>query len=285
MLLSTPMTVCLAVLGKYVPSLRVFATLLGEDAELAPDVRFYQRLVALDRDGAMEVVEAAMKQHPRVEIFDQILVPALVRAERDSAREELSDQEQAFAWQVVGEFLEGLEGTPEYGLASPASSPDGKPESNGGSSPTTSTPVPVMGLAVQDTSDVLVLRMLGQLLAPSGCLLEVLTDPESPLQIAERLTEHSPKLVVVSHLPPEGLTLARYLVKRLRAQFAELPIVVGRWGETGGSAAAAERLTVVGATQVVFTLADARDRVLKAAGIPVPEPAGIVKPAMTTLSK
>jgi hypothetical protein len=75
--------------------------------------------------------------------------------------------------------------------------------------------------------------------------------------------------VVVSHLPPMGLTLARYLVRRLRSQFAELPIVVGRWGETDGSASAAERLVGVGASRVVFTLADARARILSAV---VPEP-------------
>ena len=51
MLLSTPLTVCLAVLGKYVPSLCFFATLLGEEAELDQTIRFYQRLVSLDHDG------------------------------------------------------------------------------------------------------------------------------------------------------------------------------------------------------------------------------------------
>ena len=86
LLLSTPLTVCLAVLGKYVPSLCFFATLLGEEVELKPDVRLYQRLVAFDREKAIEVVETALKQQPRVEVFDQILVPALVRAERDMAR-------------------------------------------------------------------------------------------------------------------------------------------------------------------------------------------------------
>ena len=49
LLLSTPLTVCLAVLGKYVPSLNFLAILLGEKVELAPDVKLYQRLVALDR--------------------------------------------------------------------------------------------------------------------------------------------------------------------------------------------------------------------------------------------
>ena len=58
-LLSTPMTLCLAVLGKYVPSLGFFATLLGEEAELDQNIRLYQRLVSLDQDGATAVVEAA----------------------------------------------------------------------------------------------------------------------------------------------------------------------------------------------------------------------------------
>jgi hypothetical protein len=79
------------------------------------------------------------------------------------------------------------------------------------------------------------------------------------------VAEQSPELVVVSHLPPEGLTLARYLVRRLRARFAGLPIVVGRWGEAGGAASAAERLVGIGATHVVFTLAEARDRILSVA--------------------
>ena len=107
LLLSTPLTVCLAVLGKYVPSLWFFAALLNEEAELEPDVRFYQRLVALDREGAVGVVEAELKQRPRVEVFDGVLVPALSRAERDAARDELDETMQAFVWEVVGEILDG----------------------------------------------------------------------------------------------------------------------------------------------------------------------------------
>jgi predicted PurR-regulated permease PerM len=262
LLLSTPMTVCLAVLGKYVPSLRFFATLLGEEAELDPDVRLYQRLVALDHDGAVEVVEGVLKQLPRVDVFDQVLVPALARAERDAERDELDEAEREFAWRVIGDILDGLDGVPDLSLASVASATNAVSRSNDSS--TAVSPMPLVGLAVQDSSDALVLRMLGQILVPAGLSLEIVTDTESSLQVAERVAEHSPRLVIVSHLPPEGLTLARYLVRRLRSQFAELPIIVGRWGETGGAAVAAERLSMVGATDVVFTLADARDRILKA---------------------
>jgi hypothetical protein len=251
--------VCLAVMGKYLPSLQFFATLLGEETELDVDVRLYQRLVSLDRDGAIALIEEEITRRTRVEIFDQILVPALSRAERDASRDELGEKEQAFVWRVVGEALDNLELVPDSTFA--ASSPQ-----NNGKNGAAHAPIRIVGLAVQDTSDSLVLRMLGQLVGPSDCELEVINDVESPLAVAERLAEISPAMVILSHLPPEGLTQARYLVRRIRARFSELSLLVGRWGETGGTAAAAERLVAVGATKVVFTLADARDTILAAVG-------------------
>ncbi len=258
LLLSTPLTVCLAVLGKYVPAMWFFGILLREDAELEPNVRFYQRLVALDREGAIEVVEAQLKKRPRVEVFDDVLVPALSRAERD----ELDETMQAFVWGVVGEILDGLEGTPDFSLASLALSADGGTGSD--DREPAAVPMPIVGLVADDTSDALVLRMLGQLLAPAGCSMELIADTDSSLQVIEWVVEQAPTLVVISHLPPEGLTLARYLVRRLRAQFAELPIVVGRWGQDDGAASAAEQLVSIGASRVVFTLADAQARILSA---------------------
>jgi methylmalonyl-CoA mutase cobalamin-binding subunit len=96
--------------------------------------------------------------------------------------------------------------------------------------------------------------------------MEIIKDTDSSLEVVERVADQSPKLVIVSHLPPEGSTLARYLVRRLRAQFAELPIVVGRWGgETDGSARAVERMVEVGASRVLVSLFDARAHVLSMA--------------------
>jgi predicted PurR-regulated permease PerM len=260
LLLSTPLTVCLAVLGKYVPSLRFFATLLGEEVELHPDVKFYERVVALDRPAALSMIEEQSKHMPRAEIFDRILVPALRRAEYDASQNELGDQEQAFVWRVIEDVLETLEQSTQITLANPGALGEG----NSIGPATAALPFRIVGIPVQDTADTLILKMLGQLIAPSGCELEIITDVDSPLQLADRVDHHAPQLVFVSHLPPGGLTQARYLVKRLRARHAGLPITVGRWsGGKGGSAA--DRLVAVGATQVVGKLAEARDRILAAA--------------------
>jgi predicted PurR-regulated permease PerM len=260
LLLSTPLTVCLAVLGKYVPSLRFFATLLGEEVELKPGARFYQRLVALDQEGASAMVAESSKHMARVEIFDQILVPALSRVERDAAAHDSKDQEQAFAWRVIEEVLGELQHSSQLSLAAPTSPADGE-ESD------VSTPAErfaVVGIAVEDASDALVLEMLDQLITPAGCALEIITDVDSPLELAERVFAHGPELVVFSHLPPAGLTKARYLVKRLRARLPDLPIMVGRWSATSRTTSA-ERLLAVGATTVVSTLADAQARIVAAA--------------------
>ncbi len=262
LLLSTPLTVCMAVLGKYVPNLWFFATLLGEEAELEPDVRLYQRLVALDRERAFDVVDKEIQDKPRAEVFDQVLIPVLARAERDMARGELGDAERDFVWSAVDEILDKLEGMPDASVSSPVAGNDGKHELNG-IVPATS-PVPLVGLAVQDTSDTLMLRMLGQLVSSLGCTLEIITDTDSSLQVTERVSEHSPKLIVMSVLPREGLSLGRYLLRQLRIRFADTPmIVVSRWSRPDDLARDSAKLVELGATDVVGTLAEASDRIQK----------------------
>ncbi len=283
-LLLTPMTLCLAVLGKYVPSLGFFATLLGEEAELDQNIRFYQRLVSLDQDGATAVVEAALKERPRAEVFDQILVPALSRAGRDAARGELEESDMVFIRRVIGELLDDLEGTEHISLQTPARLGEDEPGRSNGT--VTSPLFEVAGVAASGTSDALTLRMLGQILAPSKCTLVRIEGGDSPMQLADRVAEVAPAMVILSHLPPEALAQARYQVRRLRSRFAGLAILVGRWGETG-SDAASEGLFGVGATHVAFTLADARDQILAkaASAVPVTAATTMTATAMTATTR
>lgn len=270
LLLSTPLTVCLAVMGKSVRGLEFFAILLGEEDPLEPDLRFYQRLLAVDQDGAEEIVQAELKQHPRAEVFDTILAPTLSRAERDRDRGDIDDRESAFVQRFVGELLDDLAATPEVSLTTLAPGADAAAPATSPSEPAR-RPL-LLGITANDHADAIVLRMLDLLLEPSGFHLTVLEEqPITPLKLSERVEESDPDLVILSHLPPSGSARARYLVRRLRARFPELSLLVGRWAETGAASSAAERLTAVGATCVVFRLADARDEILKRLA-PRPEP-------------
>ncbi len=272
LLLSTPLTVCLAVLGKYVPSLRAFATLLGEEAELEPDVRLYQRLVGLDQDGAAEVVEEALKKHPRAEVFDTIVVPALGRAERDAARDELDERGLAFVWRFADDLLDEIEGTPEGDLLALAGA--GAADGKG------SRPIRVVGVPANDRADELALRMLRTLIGPvEGVELEIVDGAGGPMRVADAIGERKPDVVLVSHVPPGGLTNMRYMVRRLKAALGDVPVWAGRWGEQGDTAALAEQLRAAGAARSVFSLAEARERLAEAGRPKVPPLAPAPRPA------
>jgi len=108
-------------------------------------------------------------------------------------------------------------------------------------------------------------------MAPSGCAVEIITDTESTLEVTERISEQAPGLVVVSSLPAEGLTMARYLTGG-----SELSSPTCRsWsamGLTDGAEATAQKLAEVGASEVVFSLTEMRASILKRLGRPEREP-------------
>jgi predicted PurR-regulated permease PerM len=91
LLLATPLTVCLLVIGKHVPQLSFLDVLLGNEPVFAPARRVYQRLVAGDQEEAAELVEAACGNQPLVQVYDTMLISALALAETHWQRGELDE--------------------------------------------------------------------------------------------------------------------------------------------------------------------------------------------------
>ena len=83
LLLATPLTVCLGVLGKYVPQLKFVEVLIGEEAPLETHTSYYQRLIAKDDDEAAELVDEYLQTHTLDEVYDDLLLPALTSAKQD----------------------------------------------------------------------------------------------------------------------------------------------------------------------------------------------------------
>ena len=277
LLMSTPLTVCLAVLGKYVPSLGFFATFLREEVDLDPGVRFYQRLLAKDQDGATAVIDAVLKKHPRAEVFDKVLVPTLSLAERDLARDDIDERERVFIHRVALDVLDDLSGEPETDLATLSAASGASTTPANGATP---APLPkILAIPANDATDVLVLRMLEILLQPSGLGLEVVDEVQPPLKVVERVGAEAPDIVLISHLPPDGLTAARYLVRRIRSSHPKVTILVGRWDETSDAESASEQLCSAGASKMLGSLAEARDHLVGLIG-PKPKPAEEMAPAL-----
>src|SRR3954454_8516260 len=82
LLLATPLTVCVAVMGRYIPEMGFLNTILGVEPVLTLPARFYQRLVALDQEDAAELAEEYIEENDLPAFYDEVLIPALALVER-----------------------------------------------------------------------------------------------------------------------------------------------------------------------------------------------------------
>src|ERR1051326_9074721 len=78
LILATPLTVCLVVVGKYVPDLEFILTLVSDRPVLTPDVAYYQRLLAADLDEAAEIAEAQLAALGMERLYDEVMLPAMM---------------------------------------------------------------------------------------------------------------------------------------------------------------------------------------------------------------
>ncbi len=210
LLLSTPLTVCLVVLGRYVPSFKIIAKMLGEDVEIKTSMRFYQRLLANDEHRAREMLQQHLSETDFDAICDQILIPALKQIRSDHDAEKLTEADANRLFAMIGGLIAEL---PEHMNADP---PDDS---------AVQLELPhVIGCASHHYSESLVLNLL-RIGGKESFQLESIDDDTLPRAVSELIVKHNPSVVVITVLPKGGFAQARYLCKSLRSEGYEGAII------------------------------------------------------------
>ncbi len=96
LLMATPLTVCLVVLGKYVPQMEYITVLMSDEPVAEKNIIYYQRLLAMDGVEAAQIVEEYAEANPPEQVYDKVMVPALNFARLDRERDGLSDAQEQF---------------------------------------------------------------------------------------------------------------------------------------------------------------------------------------------
>lgn len=269
--LATPLTVCLGVLGKYVPQLEFLSVLMGDEPVLEPHVRYYQRLLAKDQHEAAGLAEDYRDEYGPDALYDALLIPALVMAKRDREQDALTAEDLHAFVQATRAIIEDLELRPAP--TTPATAADGV--SRADAAPP--TVVRILGCPARDEADELALVIFRQRLDPTRYALEVVSAEALTAEVLTLAEQHSAELICIAALPPEAMTPTRYLCKRLRARFPACRIAVGCWGLTGDVEANRAALRAAGADEVGMTLEESRNQVihlgqLRASSTPEPSP-------------
>lgn len=255
LILATPMTVCLLVLGKYVPSLKFLSMLLGSEPAQAPPAMFYQRLLAEDIDHLLEIAHEHIEKNSLAHFYDQVLMPALILAEEDRHQGTLTLAKQRRIFQSCRELIE------ELGKDAP---PDAPSES------VAEGRVQVLGVPASDEADEIVGLMLKELLAAQGIRAHVMSAVDPTASLAEEVPLEALKVIFVSALPPSTLVSARQACRRLRGRFRSVPILLGVWAPHTPPTELQARLGRNEAHAVTTTLGSAVERIQDAlAGRPL----------------
>ncbi len=254
LVLAAPLTVCLAVLGRFVPQLEFLEVLLGDEPALADNVSFYQRLLARDQDEAEGLVHAYIQNTSLERVYDDVLVPALTLAKRAHDRNELTDSDLEFIYQAMREIVEDLNG--RLPAIATEESDDSHHET------TSSDPVDrisIVACPARDEADRLVLEMLGQLLDSFRWTVVVTAVDSLAAEVVEHIAQEDVNVVCIGSLPAGGLAHTCYLCKRLRARLPNIKIIVGRWGLKNYVNHNHSRLRAAGADGVSTSLLEARN--------------------------
>jgi len=253
LVLSTPMTVCLAVMGRHVPRLEFLGILLSEDQPLAPHEEFYHRLLSFSMDSAEEFASKYVDTESLTALYDKVLIPAIGAVEIDAHRGSLTAEQRTAALQRVHEIIDDFSGRED--------AHEQKSDHLTGVAPATGSRV--LCLPASAYRDELAGEMLAQLLRNQGFEGENVPARLKLEELVERTVEAQPECICVSVLPPTSIAQARHLASAIRERLKSVTILVGVWSARFDGEKLRERLRGAHVSDVAVSLADAVQRVCK----------------------
>jgi predicted PurR-regulated permease PerM len=263
LLLSTPLTVCIVVIGRYIPQWEFLSVLLGDQRVLGTEVQLYQRLRRIDAEGARQVIDGFLKEGSIEKLYDSVITPVLIFIEKDRAQVGLGEEREQFVFQTLKEIIEELALRPELEPQSQEIETERALESHPPIATAKNKDIPgctITCIPARDEGDEILGMMLAHLATRAGYNGQALA-PASPEDMIEEAVEQHCEVVYVSVLPPYGVYNVRRLYKKLRVRLPQSRVGIGLWGFAGNLEAMRARLGIVEADIIVSSLSEATTQV------------------------
>jgi len=245
LILSTPLTVCVVVLGRYVPQFGFLHTLLGDESTLDAEAQMYQRLLAMDDQEARAVADRYLKDHTLSQFYDFVLIPMLTLAERDRHKGSIDPAREEFLFLSLKEMLAEL---PDFSKPAPRNPEDVREAWPSGR---------IICIPANDEADEIAAAMLAQLLELDRRVALTFPVDTDFVQLASMVNPSAEDVICISAVPPFAFSHAKMLSRRLSETFPHTRIVVGVWGFSGDPDRALERFQAPHPDHLVTTLEQA----------------------------
>ena len=246
LLLSTPLTLCLVVIGRHAKELEFLDVMLGDSQALTPVETFYQRILAGDPDEALDQAESALKEISLSAYYDEVAIEGMKLAAAEVRRETIEHDQLKGMKEAVDSLIAGLEShedkQPDVGKDGEQSimgdEDDGlRPHNDPRSLSRDALPpawrdgAPVLCVAGPGPFDEAACAILVQLLGKHGIDARLVPHAEVSRRRIATLDVTGAAMACICYLDP-GASLAslRYLGQRLRQRLPkDAPLLVGVW--------------------------------------------------------
>src|SRR5215218_6597544 len=246
LVLATPLTVCLVVMGRHVDRLEFLDVMLGDEPALTPPEIFYQRMLAGDPAEAADVAEEFLKERSLSVYYDEVALAGLRLARADALRGVLDEARLERMRVTVEELVDDLSDHPDQEPASgrtvdpeAAAAVDASAEGLGAADLPVLAPedldlrftgeTPILCIAGQSPVDEAAALMLAQLLTKHGLNARVEGAASLSVQSITRLEAADTAVVCLSYLDAGSPAHMRYAVRRLRRKMPQAKNLLGCW--------------------------------------------------------
>ena len=286
LILSTPLTLCLVVLGRHVERLEFLDVLLGDRPALTPVENFYQRVLAGDPDEVQEHADLLLKERSLSSYYDEVALKGLQLAANDVVRGVLTRPQLERIKEAVRDLVSELDAYPDAdpvpveakdSPVSPSSAerrlpkqpaPDEVMPETHELAPEWRVPQPVLCIAGRGALDEAASMMLAQLLQKHGLGARVLPHETVSRRAVGQLQAEGVTMVCISYLEIKGSpSHLRYLLRRIRQRLPHVRVLVGLWPADDAILTDATLRGAIGADDYVTSLRDAVNACLKAAQV------------------
>lgn len=255
LILATPLTVCVVVVGRHVPHLSFLHILFGDQPVLDPDAHLYQRLLAMDEQEARTVAEQYLREYSLPQLYDNVIIPALSRAEHDRHRGALDPEREEFLFLTLREMIAAFQDQTQQDQTQQDQTQKVEEESPQDLSRIEGAER-ILCVPAHDEADELGAVMLAQLLEHSGHATIAFPSGTPAVSMLAPLKPGVNDVFCVSAIQPLAFSHARTLCRELRTQFPRARIVLCVWGFRGEQERALRRLKPASPDSLVRSLAE-----------------------------
>jgi predicted PurR-regulated permease PerM len=250
LLLSTPLTVCIVVMGRHIPKLAFLSVILGNEEALALYEECYQRLIAIETTEVTLLINNHLKTNALTSIFDSVFIPILSAAETDRRNELIEDDQVAFLHQNIQDILSDISNQKDLIVIPKKNVIEAEKEN------VQHGEYKVLCIPAANEREELASIMLMEILARLSFTVDILVKYDKN-EILQAIAAGNYDLVCISLVAPFPISQARNLCAEIRNAYPQTKLMLGLWGMLGTNLGIEKKLKTNKADSIVSSLGEA----------------------------